>query len=80
MPALSSTVSTVGRLGAELMVKQVGDMTRGSSGASEVEKGYLEAPYTQVRGLFFFGLEGLVLILCWGVFMYEVFCSPALLA
>eukprot|EP00903_Cladosiphon_okamuranus_P006254 g6137.t1 len=47
MPALSSTSSTVGRLGAEIMLKQVGDMTRGSSGASEVETGYLEAPYTQ---------------------------------
>lgn len=45
MPALTSTV---GRLGGEMMVKQVGDMARGSSGASEVEKGYLEAPYTQV--------------------------------
>ncbi|CAM9725525.1 unnamed protein product, partial [Ectocarpus sp. 12 AP-2014] len=44
MPALTSTV---GRLGGEMMVKQVGDMARGSSGASEVEKGYLEAPYTQ---------------------------------
>lgn len=54
VPALSSTVSTVGRLGAELMVKQVGDMTRGSSGASEVEKGYLEAPYTQARASSFF--------------------------
>lgn len=49
MPALTSTV---GRLGGEMMVKQVGDMARGSSGASEVEKGYLEAPYTQV--IYFF--------------------------
>ncbi|CAM9920621.1 unnamed protein product [Scytosiphon promiscuus] len=44
MPALTSTV---GLLGLDIMVKQVADMARGSSGASEVEKGYLEAPYTQ---------------------------------
>lgn len=48
MPALTSTV---GRLGGDIMVKQVADMARGSSGASEVEKGYLDAPYTQVTPL-----------------------------
>lgn len=49
MPVLTNSESTVGRLGAEILVKQVVDMARGTSGASEVETGYLEAPYTQVR-------------------------------
>ena len=30
------------------MVNKVGDMARGSSAASDIEKGYLDAPYTQV--------------------------------
>ncbi|CAM9969975.1 unnamed protein product, partial [Laminaria digitata] len=44
MPTLTSTF---GRLGGDLMVNTVGDMARGSSGASDIEKGYLDAPYTQ---------------------------------
>lgn len=45
MPTLTSTV---GRLGGDIMVNKVGDMARGSSAASDIEKGYLDAPYTQV--------------------------------
>lgn len=41
--------SAVGFVGADLMIKKVGDMARGSSGASVVEKGYMQAPYTQVQ-------------------------------
>ena len=40
--------STAGNLGGQIM-HQVGEMTRGRSGASEMEKAYLQAPYTQVK-------------------------------
>lgn len=46
--ANSTLTTTMGKLGGDLMVKTVSDMARGSSGANEVEKGYLQAPYTQV--------------------------------
>ena len=42
IPALASTA---GIIGGE---KLVGDMEHGSSGASEKERVYLQAPYTQV--------------------------------
>lgn len=46
----SGLKGTLGRMAADFAVKQVTDLFvwRGSSGASEIEKGYLEAPYTQV--------------------------------